>query len=100
MTITAAACPAHPGAVDLLDDRYPGDEVLHFSAAEWVEFLAAVKGGKFDGVAVQAVGISGGARSEAESQAGLRGAGTGHGRTLNGGSPEELAEYLAEAVAR
>jgi hypothetical protein len=51
MTVVAVACGAHHGAVDLLDDRYPGDEVLHFSAAEWAEFLAEVKAGKFDSVA-------------------------------------------------
>jgi hypothetical protein len=37
--------------VDLLDDRYPHDDVLHFSAAEWAKFLAEVKAGKLDGVA-------------------------------------------------
>lgn len=51
MTVVAVACRSHDGAVDLLDDRYPHDEVLHFSAAEWVEFLAEVKAGKFDSVA-------------------------------------------------
>jgi hypothetical protein len=58
MTVVAVACGAHDGAVDLLDDRYPHDddryphdEVLHFSAAEWAEFLAEVKAGKFDSVA-------------------------------------------------
>ncbi len=51
MTVVAVACGAHQGAVDLLDDRYPHDDVLHFSAAEWAEFLAEVKAGKFDGVA-------------------------------------------------
>lgn len=48
MTVVAAACGAQHGAMDLLDDRYPHDEVLHFSAAEWAEFLAEVKAGKFD----------------------------------------------------
>jgi Domain of unknown function (DUF397) len=47
MTIVAVPCP-HPGAVDLIDSRYPGEERLHFSAAEWREFLDAVKAGRFD----------------------------------------------------
>jgi hypothetical protein len=51
MTVVAVACGARHGAVDLLDDRYPRDEVLHFSAAEWAEFLAEVKAGKFDSAA-------------------------------------------------
>jgi hypothetical protein len=38
----------HPGAVDLRSSHLPGDEVLHASAAEWAEFIAAVKAGKFD----------------------------------------------------
>ena len=53
----AVACKGHKGAVDLRDSQYPegpgdnGDgEVLHFSPAEWTEFLAAVKAGKFDEV--------------------------------------------------
>lgn len=43
----------HPGAVDLrsTSNHHPGDEVLHASAAEWAEFLAAAKDGKFDDVA-------------------------------------------------
>ncbi len=57
MTVEAVPC-SHPGAVDLRDSRYPGAEVLHFSAAEWTEFLAAVKAGKFD--RISAAGASGG----------------------------------------
>jgi hypothetical protein len=49
VTIEAVPC-SHPGAVDLRDSRYPDEEVLHFSAAEWREFVAAVKAGKLDGV--------------------------------------------------
>jgi Domain of unknown function (DUF397) len=49
VTIEDVPC-SHPGAVDLRDSRYPGEEVLHFSAAEWREFLDAVKAGKFDRV--------------------------------------------------
>ncbi len=48
MTVVAVACGAQGGAVDLFDDRYPRGEVLHFSAAEWAEFLAGVKAGRFD----------------------------------------------------
>jgi Domain of unknown function (DUF397) len=47
MTIEAVPC-SHPGCVDLHDVRYPDDEVLHLSSAEWAEFLAAVKRGDFD----------------------------------------------------
>ncbi|MGP7999674.1 MAG: DUF397 domain-containing protein [Streptosporangiaceae bacterium] len=47
MTIVAVPC-SHPGAVDLIDSRYPTDERLHFSAGEWREFLDAVKAGRFD----------------------------------------------------
>lgn len=49
MTITAAACAALGGAVDLFDDRYPDDKVVHFAAVERAEFLTKVKAGKFDG---------------------------------------------------
>jgi Domain of unknown function (DUF397) len=48
VTIEAVPC-SHPGAVDLRDSRYPDQEVLHFSAAEWREFLDAVEAGRFDG---------------------------------------------------
>ena len=30
--------------------RYPDDGVLHLTAAEWTEFLTAVKRGDFDGL--------------------------------------------------
>jgi hypothetical protein len=37
--------------VDLRSSNHPpGDEVLHCSAVEWAEFIAAVKDGKFDDV--------------------------------------------------
>jgi hypothetical protein len=48
MAIEVVPCP-HPGCVDLRDVRYPDDGVLHLTAAEWVEFLTAVKHGDFDG---------------------------------------------------
>lgn len=48
MSIEVVPC-LRPGAVDLRASQHlPGDEVLHCSAAEWAEFLAAVKSGKFD----------------------------------------------------
>jgi hypothetical protein len=47
MTIEAVSC-SHSGCVDLRDSRYPDDDVLHLSAEEWAEFLAAVKQGGFD----------------------------------------------------
>ena len=43
MPIEAIPCP-HPGCVDLRDVRYPDDDVLHLTAAEWAEFLAADAG--------------------------------------------------------
>lgn len=49
MTIEAVPC-SHPGAVDLRDSRCPDEEVLRCSAAEWREFIAAVKAGKLDHV--------------------------------------------------
>ena len=49
MTIEVVPCP-HTGCVDLRDVRYPVVGVLHLSSAEWVEFLAAVKRGDFDGL--------------------------------------------------
>jgi hypothetical protein len=50
VSIEVVPCLRH-GAVDLRSsDHLPGDEVLHASAAEWAEFIAAVKDGKFDGV--------------------------------------------------
>jgi hypothetical protein len=50
VSLEAVPCP-HPGAVDLRSSNHlPGDEVLHCSAAEWGEFVAAVKAGKFDDV--------------------------------------------------
>jgi hypothetical protein len=51
MSIEVVPC-LHPGAVDLRSSNHlPGDEVLHASAAEWAEFIAAVKDGRFDDVA-------------------------------------------------
>ena len=50
MSIEVEPCP-RPGAVDLRSSNHlPDDEVLHCSAAEWAEFIAAVKAGKFDDV--------------------------------------------------
>jgi Domain of unknown function (DUF397) len=49
MTIEAVPC-SHPGGVDLRDSRYPDDDVLHLSAKEWAQFLAAAKQGDFDRV--------------------------------------------------
>ena len=50
MSIEVIPC-LHPDAVDLRSGNHlPGDEVLHVSAAEWAEFIAAVKDGKFDDV--------------------------------------------------
>lgn len=50
MSIEVVPCSEH-NCVDLRDSRYPDrEEVLHLSAAEWAEFLSAVKAGMFDHV--------------------------------------------------
>jgi hypothetical protein len=46
MSIEAILC-TQPGCVDLRDVRYPDDDVLHLTAAEWTEFLEAVQRGDF-----------------------------------------------------
>jgi hypothetical protein len=45
--IVVKACEPS-GAVDLIDRRHRVPETWHFSAAEWAEFLAAVKAGRYD----------------------------------------------------
>lgn len=47
MTIQVVPC-TQPRCVDLRDPRYPEDDVLHLEAAEWAEFITAVKRGDFD----------------------------------------------------
>lgn len=47
--VEAVPC-SHRGAVDVRHTRYPED-VLHLTAAEWLEFLAAAKAGTFDHLA-------------------------------------------------
>lgn len=54
MNIEVVPCSLR-GCVDLRDSRYPDGEVLHLTAAEWAEFLAAVKSGRFDHVTSSAV---------------------------------------------
>jgi len=49
--IRVVAC-GHPGAVDLIDSHAAGDaDPVHLSPAEWQEFLAAVRAGKYDDLA-------------------------------------------------
>jgi hypothetical protein len=50
MNLEAVPC-SQPGCVDLYDVRYPDDDVLHLNAADWAEFLVAVKRGSFDDLA-------------------------------------------------
>jgi hypothetical protein len=60
MSLEAVPCP-HPGAVDLRSsNHFPGDEVLHASAEEWAEFIAAVKDGKFDSLVTRGTEGAGG----------------------------------------
>jgi hypothetical protein len=47
VTVEVVPC-SHRGCVDLRDSRYPDEEVLHLSGAEWTEFLAKAKTGQFD----------------------------------------------------
>jgi Domain of unknown function (DUF397) len=48
MAIEVVSC-IHPGSVDLRSSNHsPGDEVLHCSATEWAEFMAAVKAGEYN----------------------------------------------------
>ena len=48
MTLQVVAC-THRGCVDLVDTHAGSrDDPIHLTEAEWVEFLAAVKAGKYD----------------------------------------------------
>jgi hypothetical protein len=50
MSIEVVPCPFHRG-VDLTDDRAGADgDPIHLFPAEWVEFLSAIKDGKYDTV--------------------------------------------------
>lgn len=51
MGIEVVPCPGHPGCVDIIDSRGPESDPLHLTAAEWQEWVAAVKAGKLDEVA-------------------------------------------------
>lgn len=48
--IEAVPCQP-PGSVDLIDRRHRVPETWHFQPAEWAEWLAAVKAGRYDGAA-------------------------------------------------
>lgn len=47
--ISVVPCPGHPHAVDVVgaSSRY---DPIHLSAAEWQEFVAAVKAGRYDDI--------------------------------------------------
>ncbi len=52
MGIEVVPCDGHRGCVDIIDSRGPeGGDPLHLTAAEWQEFLAAAKAGRYDEVA-------------------------------------------------
>lgn len=56
MSIEVVPC-IRPGSVDLRSSNHsPGDEVLHFSASEWAEFVTAVKTGEYDHLSVSGSG--------------------------------------------
>jgi hypothetical protein len=51
MSIDVVPCPGYPGCVDLVDSRGDGDaDPLHFTAAQWEEFVADIKAGTYDRV--------------------------------------------------
>lgn len=59
--ITVRPCPAHPGAVDVVDIRpteHDGltETQIHVPPGEWADFLAAAKAGNFDGLAAASPG--------------------------------------------
>ena len=49
MSIEVVPCPGHRGCVDLVDSRNSVDiDPLHVPVAEWIEFVASIRAGKFD----------------------------------------------------
>ena len=51
MGIEVVPCPGHRGCVDIIDSRGPEGDPLHLTAAEWQEWVGAIKAGKLDEVA-------------------------------------------------
>jgi hypothetical protein len=51
MGIEVMPCPGRRDCVDIIDSRWPEGDPLHLTAAEWQEWVDAIKAGKFDDVA-------------------------------------------------
>jgi hypothetical protein len=49
--IEIVPCAGHKGCVDIVDSRRPDGDPLHLMAAEWHEFVDAIKAGRYDDVA-------------------------------------------------
>lgn len=49
-----AVAPMPDGTIAIRDDKVPDGPVLIFTPAEWEAFVAAVKGGEFDRLAMNA----------------------------------------------
>lgn len=50
MNIEVVPC-THAGCVDIRDPRQPRETTLHLGPGEWLEFVEAVKAGKYDHLA-------------------------------------------------
>lgn len=51
MGIEIVPCPGDRGCVDIIDSRWPDSDPLHLTAADWQEWVDAIKAGKLDEVA-------------------------------------------------
>lgn len=48
MGIEVVPCPGRRDCVDIIDSRGPEADPLHLTAAEWREWVDAIKAGKLD----------------------------------------------------
>jgi hypothetical protein len=93
MSIEVVPCSEH-NCVDLRDSRFPDrEEVLHLGAAEWAEFLSAVKAGVFDHVSGRQRAIQGPPDAE------LRGLLPSDRPGSRGGSPSGIASAKRSKTA-
>lgn len=51
MGIEIVPCLGDRGCVDIIDCRWPDSDPQHLTAAEWQEWVDAIKAGKLDEVA-------------------------------------------------
>jgi hypothetical protein len=54
-------CPGHPGSVDLVVGDPAHIDPIHLTAAEWQEFVTAIKAGMYDDVTRHLDAVAGGA---------------------------------------